>query len=263
MDFMFFLRGTANMHYLRSLLLSMLICSSTAGQQGKLGTCVQTYTHGMWVSITSADLRKHWAITGAGILGALCVDRRMKQLAIERGFMSESLARFGYEWGGKWAAIGILPGIFLTETLKGSTSETKLQRLGFAFTSLAMVGVTTEFMKYTLRRSRPNKEVLPFPYGYAFPSGHASAAFGVAEVVRILYGNHCGGLLYGFAIITGLSRIHDNRHWLSDIIGGAGLGIGLVRGFHLAQKPRNEKSSVSLRIGPGVIQLRFIPGRKT
>ena len=31
--------------------------------------------------------------------------------------------------------------------------------------------------------------------------------------------------LYGAATLTGWSRINDNKHWLSDVLGGAAVGI--------------------------------------
>lgn len=62
----------------------------------------------------------------------------------------------------------------------------------------------------------------------SFPSGHTATAFAGAEFLRQeykgvskLYG--IGG--YIIATTTGLLRMYNNRHWLSDIIAGAGIGI--------------------------------------
>ena len=151
--------------------------------------------------------------------------------------MPQPLADFAYDWGGKWAPVGILPGTYLTGKLRGTPNETILRQLDFAFSSLAMVGITTELIKYAVGRPRPDKKAkTSFPYGHSFPSGHASATFGVAEVVRTLYGNRAGAVFYCLAVITALSRMHENAHYLSDVVGGAGLGIGLVRGFDLAMR---------------------------
>lgn len=62
----------------------------------------------------------------------------------------------------------------------------------------------------------------------SFPSGHTAAAFMGAEFlwqeykdVSIWYG--IGG--YAIASGTGVFRILNNRHWLSDVAMGAGIGI--------------------------------------
>jgi len=52
--------------------------------------------------------------------------------------------------------------------------------------------------------------------------------------------------------LTGLSRIHDNKHYLSDVIFGASLGIALGKGFgNDAQKKTLQK------IDDGGIKIRI------
>lgn len=62
----------------------------------------------------------------------------------------------------------------------------------------------------------------------SFPSGHTATAFAAAEFLRkeykdvsVWYG--IGG--YCVAAFTGSLRVYNNRHWLSDIVAGAGIGI--------------------------------------
>lgn len=62
----------------------------------------------------------------------------------------------------------------------------------------------------------------------SFPSGHATAAFVGAEFlyqeykdVSVWYG--VGG--YAVATATGIFRIVNDRHWLTDVAAGAGIGI--------------------------------------
>jgi membrane-associated phospholipid phosphatase len=62
----------------------------------------------------------------------------------------------------------------------------------------------------------------------SFPSGHTATAFAAAEFMRVEY-QHSHPLLsmtgYVAAAATGALRMYNNRHWLSDIAGGAGIGI--------------------------------------
>ncbi len=205
---------------------------------------------GLATSVSHPQLRPHWGLVGLGVLVALPLDGQVQEQALNDGLMPEGLARLGDGWGGLWAAATILPLITLAETMRGSPSEETRQRLAFAATSLAAVGITTAVMKEVVRRQRPNDA------GHrSFPSGHTSAAFGVAEVIRTLYGRRNASVFYTLAAITAISRIHDNKHYLSDVAAGAGLAVGLVRGFALAQGRAVRFTITRLRVTPGAAEL--------
>lgn len=62
----------------------------------------------------------------------------------------------------------------------------------------------------------------------SFPSGHSATAFMEATMLDKEYGNvspwiSVGG--YTAATATALTRMTNNRHWLSDVMVGAGIGI--------------------------------------
>ncbi|MDE3172752.1 MAG: phosphatase PAP2 family protein [Gemmatimonadota bacterium] len=66
----------------------------------------------------------------------------------------------------------------------------------------------------------------------AFPSGHTLAAFSIASAVTAeamdrwpSRGMLVGALMYGSATASGISRLYNNAHWVSDVIFGAGIGI--------------------------------------
>ena len=69
-------------------------------------------------------------------------------------------------------------------------------------------------------------EKRPDSYAYnSFPSGHTAMAFVGAEMIRKEYGNAWGAGAYVFASGIGFMRMYNDRHWLNDVIGGAGVGI--------------------------------------
>lgn len=59
----------------------------------------------------------------------------------------------------------------------------------------------------------------------SFPSGHTTLAFTGAELVGMDYGAGWASGAYAMAIFVGVDRIYGNRHWIGDILAGAGLGI--------------------------------------
>lgn len=69
----------------------------------------------------------------------------------------------------------------------------------------------------------------PYPGVYtSFPSGHTVTAFLGAEILRREYGKQYPGIaIAGYTVATGVGimRMYNNRHWASDVLAGAGVGI--------------------------------------
>ena len=62
----------------------------------------------------------------------------------------------------------------------------------------------------------------------SFPSGHTAQAFISAEFLRREYQDVSpwyGVAGYAVAVGTGFLRMYNNKHWLNDVIAGAGVGI--------------------------------------
>ena len=82
----------------------------------------------------------------------------------------------------------------------------------------------TNAVKYSLKRERPDGRA-----HNSYPSGHTATAFMCAQMLHKEYGEtvspwiSVGG--YGIAATTGIFRVVANRHWCSDVMGGAAIGI--------------------------------------
>ncbi len=66
----------------------------------------------------------------------------------------------------------------------------------------------------------------------SFPSGHTAEAFANAEFLRQEYKDVSpwyGVAGYAMAATTGYLRMYNNKHWLSDIVAGAGVGIASTK----------------------------------
>lgn len=78
----------------------------------------------------------------------------------------------------------------------------------------------TYVLKSAVGRERPDGSGAT-----AFPSGHASTTFATAAVLQ----NHLGWKYtwptYAVASYVAMSRLHDNRHFASDVVFGAALGM--------------------------------------
>jgi len=80
----------------------------------------------------------------------------------------------------------------------------------------------TQGLKNITQKERPNGS------SRSFPSGHTSFAFTNATVLKNEFQATAPLLAYSgyaFAATTGVYRMLNNKHWLSDVLVGAGIGI--------------------------------------
>ena len=92
-----------------------------------------------------------------------------------------------------------------------------------AFSAVIMAGLVNT-IKYTAKEKRPDGST-----SNSFPSGHTATAFMAATILHKEYGL-TRSLWYsvgGYTVATGIAafRVMNNRHWVSDVMMGAGIGI--------------------------------------
>jgi len=79
-------------------------------------------------------------------------------------------------------------------------------------------------IKYTAKEMRPDGST-----ANSWPSGHTATSFVGATILHKEYGLTRSPWFsvagYGVATATGVMRILNNRHWISDVFSGAGIGI--------------------------------------
>ncbi len=81
----------------------------------------------------------------------------------------------------------------------------------------------TQLVKLSVNRSRPDGDQ------WSFPSGHSSGTFASAAVLQRHLGWKVGVPAYAVAAYVAGSRLAERRHFPSDVIVGAGLGIVSAR----------------------------------
>lgn len=91
----------------------------------------------------------------------------------------------------------------------------------------------------------------------SFPSGHTTVAFAAATVFAMEYRNKpfVPILAYSAATLIGISRITQNAHWATDVLGGAAIGYLtgrlVVNNYHRYAKiksPQMKKNTVTFNL---------------
>jgi len=180
-------------------------------------------------------------ILGSAAIAALAatkVDHQVKSYAQTKGLLSDDISHFGDMYGGRWGHWLLWSSILVTSLDNGEKDKLSEK---MKFSTLAMVtnGILTETMKRGFGRKRPNGSCCK-----SFPSGHTSHSFTIATIVNELYGDQMGIAAYCLAVLVATSRINDNKHYLSDVLFGAGLGTAVGRGFALAYRDRLNDNGI-------------------
>ncbi|MGZ3768655.1 MAG: phosphatase PAP2 family protein [Bdellovibrio sp.] len=159
------------------------------------------------------DHTKYLWMTGAaavGILAVQSIDGDIKSRYGDHQLMPAWQSRIGDQYVSYGGNILIAVGQLIWDRDNG-INHTRALLFTFA---------ATHTLKYLILQERPDGSD-----HYAMPSGHTSTAFATATSLTMAYGWKVGVPAYAMATFTGLSRINDDRHWGSNVMAGALLGI--------------------------------------
>ncbi|MGN0206833.1 MAG: phosphatase PAP2 family protein [Muribaculaceae bacterium] len=136
------------------------------------------------------------------------------------------------------------------------------------FSSAIMAGAVNA-LKYSVKEMRPDGST-----ANSFPSGHTATAFMAATILHKEYGMTQSPLYsiggYAVAAATGLMRMLNNRHWISDVLVGAGIGVfsvdlgymftDLIFKDKYLDKGLCSKANLSLKTNPSFVGLGISAG---
>ncbi|MFC2096831.1 phosphatase PAP2 family protein [Bacteroidota bacterium] len=110
-------------------------------------------------------------------------------------------------------------------------------------------GLMAQLSKSVFGRHRPYYDMPPNPEKFSpislknssYISGHTTIAFSMATIIAMEFKDRplIPVISYTLATFAGISRIYDNKHWATDVLGGA--VIGYTVGRFLYKKNRNIK----------------------
>jgi len=158
----------------------------------------------------------YWALAGLAAGLAATQDKTVHEYWLDHHPLGDWTA-LGNGWGNgdnqAGLAIGFLGlGWIANDQNLATTGEVLME-------AQILNGLLTTAMKQITGRERPDQSG-----NDSFPSGHTSDSFCFAAVIDDRYGHYFGIPAYSLALLTGLSRMESDKHWLSDVAMGAGLG---------------------------------------
>ena len=188
----------------------------------------------LWPSATLED-GKWWYGLGALALVSSCtqVDESVRNsIKVDPDLRQPGLAAVGNQWA-ELGGVGVVAamyglGQYVNQPLWVDTSAT------MAWSSLISAGAT-RVMKGAGGRLRPYQSSASnewFEQGESFPSGHTTQAFALSTAFAESVPNPSWqrrAIAYSLAGATAYARMYDDKHWFSDTVAGALVGIVSAR----------------------------------
>jgi membrane-associated phospholipid phosphatase len=145
----------------------------------------------------------------------------------------------GQDVADAWAKVGTVGvGVVTVGVLAGGliSHNDKVTHAGLRLLFSAGLGAgAAQGIKLVIGRERPLENASawdfdPPKFDAAFPSGHTTAAFAMAASLSDdIHRPWATVALYSLATGVAVSRVYQQEHWVSDVVGGAALGIASAK----------------------------------
>ncbi|MCU7547669.1 phosphatase PAP2 family protein [Chitinophagaceae bacterium LB-8] len=224
-----------------------------------------TYLKSYWTDFKyAATTPLHWKgrdwakfatiIGGTGII-MLTLDEPVQEMMLRnQNEVFDKASEILYPLGNRFPPF-LLAGMYATSII---THNRRMEHASLSVAkSLAISTVFYIAAKSVIRRQRPTRTDDPFDFAppftgeeyTSFPSGHTNTAFAVATAFSLEYNNKkwVPWVAYALASLTAISRLYDNRHWLSDIVIGASIGHFVTKAVYKQEYKRRAAGKINLK----------------
>ncbi len=206
-------------------------------------TGIKAMVKGLVTDVKNLPSRENlfWVGVGSGLsLAVHPADDSANQHLIGSGFADKVFAP-GEIMGELPTLLGTAATVYAIGRLK---DEPKVSHVGMDLIRALLISEgLTQGLKYTVRRERPDQSGRN-----SFPSGHAADTFAFATALERHLGWRGAVPAYIFSSYVASSRLHENRHFLSDVVFGA--TVGIISGRTVTRHGR-ESYPVEIALLPG------------
>jgi len=201
----------------------------------------------LWTSTESAIA----AGTVVAALAVMPLDERIRDAADgARSEASRGFAAMAKPIGDGYVTVPVAAGLWWLGADGRFPRLARASRDGLE--SWLLSGLVVQVAKYSLDRERPSPVDGSSRRWHGFtlsdrnlsmPSGHSSVAWAMLSSYAMEFSDRpwLAASLYAVAASTSLSRVHDQDHWMSDVVAGAGIGFlssRLVRNWNARHQAR-------------------------
>jgi membrane-associated phospholipid phosphatase len=197
---------------------------------------------------TSSDTARTMVVFGTGALSVSRWDAPAARSA--HAHWSDEAFGAGKVAGGFYTQMALAGGTYFAGRLSG---RSRVERLGSRLLRAQIVSQSViQATKFATGRSRPDGS-----NSQSLPSGHTASAFATAAVVHRELGWKAGVPAYAFAAWVGASRMEANKHYMSDVLLGAGVGIAAAHSVTL--RVGHQKLALGVESTPGGAAVTLSP----
>jgi hypothetical protein len=158
----------------------------------------------------------------AGLGGGLALAVHPADDDVNQAMVNSDFAHDFFKLGSYLGEIyTLLPAAVTVYAVGRGKDQPKVSHLGMdLIQALAISEAIVNALKFPTQRERPDGS-----NKLSFPSGHAADTFAFATALERHLGWKGAVPAYIFASYVAISRLPDNRHWLSDVVFGSSVGI--------------------------------------